>query len=363
MRALVYEGSGKIRHVENLEVRDPGPGEVLVRIAASGICHSDISVVNGTIEWPAPSVLGHEGAGVIEQVGTGVTDLAVGDHVALHTLANCGRCGPCESGKPTHCRQTYGNRSEPFMLEGKSVSSFAATSTFVEKTVVKANQAVKIDPTLPLDIACVIGCGVLTGVGSVVNRARVEPGETAAVFGIGGVGLNVLQGLRLAGASRIIAIDLLASREEKARQFGATDFIDASHADTPQKIKAIVSGGQPDQGSGVDWAFECVGNTHVLNDAVASLGWGGNCVIVGTTAGGTSAEVSLTPLSFVDRGIMGARYGASRPHRDIPSYIAQYRQGRLMLDELVTQRYQLADFEQAFHDLESGKLARGVFVL
>ena len=363
MRALVYEGSGKIRHVENLEVRDPGPGEVLVRIAASGICHSDISVVNGTIEWPAPSVLGHEGAGVIEQVGTGVTDLAVGDHVALHTLANCGRCGPCESGKPTHCRQTYGNRSEPFMLEGKSVSSFAATSTFVEKTVVKANQAVKIDPTLPLDIACVIGCGVLTGVGSVVNRARVEPGETAAVFGIGGVGLNVLQGLRLAGASRIIAIDLLASREEKARQFGATDFIDASHGDTPQKIKAIVSGGQPDQGSGVDWAFECVGNTHVLNDAVASLGWGGNCVIVGTTAGGTSAEVSLTPLSFVDRGIMGARYGASRPHRDIPSYIAQYRQGRLMLDELVTQRYQLADFEQAFHDLESGKLARGVFVL
>ena len=363
MRALVYEGSGKIRHVENLEVRDPGPGEVLVRIAASGICHSDISVVNGTIEWPAPSVLGHEGAGVIEQVGTGVTDLAVGDHVALHTLANCGRCGPCESGKPTHCRQTYGNRSEPFMLEGKSVSSFAATSTFVEKTVVKANQAVKIDPTLPLDIACVIGCGVLTGVGSVVNRARVEPGETAAVFGIGGVGLNVLQGLRLAGASRIIAIDLLASREEKARQFGATDFIDASHGDTPQKIKAIVSGGQPDQGSGVDWAFECVGNTHVLNDAVASLGWGGNCVIVGTTAGGTSAEVSLTPLSFVDRGIMGARYGASRPHRDIPSYIAQYRQGRLMLDELVTQRYQLAEFEQAFHDLESGKLARGVFVL
>ncbi len=363
MRALVYEGSGKIRFVEDVEVREPGPGEVLVRIVASGICHSDISVINGTIDWPAPAVLGHEGAGIIEKLGPGVTELAVGDHVALHTLANCGRCGPCASGRPTHCRQSLGNRAQPFSRNGEPVSSFAATSTFVEKTVVKANQAVRIDPAVPLDIACVVGCGVLTGVGSVVNRARVKPGETAAVFGIGGIGLNVLQGLRLSGASRIIAIDLLPTREEKAREFGATDFIDASQGDVPQRIKDIVSDGNPDHGSGVDWAFECVGNTRVLNDAMASLGWGGNCVIVGTTAMGTMAEVSLTPLSFVDRGVMGARYGASRPHQDIPSYIAQYRQGKLLLDELVTQRYDLADFERAFHDLEEGKLARGVFVL
>ena len=363
MRALVYEGSGKIRFVDDIEVREPGPSEVLVRIVASGICHSDISVINGTIDWPAPAVLGHEGAGIIEKLGPGVTELAVGDHVALHTLANCGRCGPCASGRPTHCRQSLGNRAQPFSRNGEPVSSFAATSTFVEKTVVKANQAVRIDPTVPLDIACVVGCGVLTGVGSVVNRARVKPGETAAVFGIGGIGLNVLQGLRLSGASRIIAIDLLPTREEKAREFGATDFIDASKGDVPQRIKDIVSGGNPDHGSGVDWAFECVGSTRVLNDAMASLGWGGNCVIVGTTAAGTMAEVSLTPLSFVDRGVMGARYGASRPHQDIPSYIAQYRQGKLLLDELVTQRYDLADFERAFHDLEEGKLARGVFVL
>jgi len=183
------------------------------------------------------------------------------------------------------------------------------------------------------------------------------------VFGIGGIGLNVLQGLRLAGASRIIAIDLLPSREDKARQFGATDFIDARHGNTPQRIREIVSGGNPDHGSGVDWAFECVGSTRVLDDAMNSLGWGGNCVMVGTTAAGTTAEVSLTPLAFVDRGVMGARYGASRPHRDIPSYIAQYRQGKLLLDELVTQRYDLKDFAQAFHDLHEGKLARGVFVL
>jgi len=363
MRGLIYEGEGQIRYVEDLDVRAPEAGEVLVRIVASGICHSDISVINGTIDWPAPAVLGHEGAGIIEALGPGVTDLAVGDHVALHTLANCGRCGPCESGRPTHCRQSYGNRAQPFSRNGVPVSSFAATSTFVEKTVIKSNQAVKIDPTIPLDTACVVGCGVLTGVGSVVNRARVRSGETAAVFGIGGIGLNVLQGLRLAGASRIIAVDLLASREEKAREFGATDFIDASKGDAVQQIKAIVTDGVVDFGGGVDWSFECVGNTRVLKDAMDCLGWGGNCLIVGTTAAGTTADISLTPLSFVDRGVMGVRYGAARPHRDIPAYIAQYRQGKLLLDELVTQRYDLRDFEQAFHDLEAGKLARGVFVL
>ncbi len=363
MRALIYEGAGKLRYVEDLEVREPDAGEVLVRIVASGICHSDISVINGTIDWPAPAVLGHEGAGVVEKLGAGVTDLAIGDHVALHTLANCGRCGPCESGRPTHCRQSYGNRAMPFHRNGTPVSSFAATSTFVEKTIVKSNQAVKIDPTVPLDIACVVGCGVLTGVGSVINRARVAVGETAAVFGIGGIGLNVLQGLRLAGASRIIAVDLLPTREEKAREFGATDFIDASQGNVPQRIRDIVSSGAPDHGSGVDWSFECVGNVHVLRAAMDSLGWGGNCLVVGTTAAGTTAEISLSPLSFVDRGVMGVRYGASRPHRDIPSYIAQYRLGKLKLDELVTQRYDLKDFERAFHDLEQGKLARGVFVL
>lgn len=363
MRGLIYEGQGQIRYVEDLDVRAPEAGEVLVRIIASGICHSDISVINGMIDWPAPAVLGHEGAGIIEALGPGVTDLALGDHVALHTLANCGRCGPCESGRPTHCRQSYGNRAQPFSRNGAPVSSFAATSTFVEKTVVKSNQAVKIDPTIALDTACVVGCAVLTGVGSVVNRARVRPGETAAVFGIGGIGLNVLQGLRLAGASRIIAVDLLPSREEKAREFGATHFIDASTRDAVQQIKAIVTDGVVDHGGGVDWSFECVGSTRVLKDAMDSLGWGGNCLIVGTTAAGTMADISLTPLSFVDRGVMGVRYGAARPHQDIPAYIAQYRQGKLLLDELVTQRYDLEDFEQAFHDLEAGKLARGVFVL
>ena len=362
MRALIYEGKGKVSFTDQLTVREPGEGEVLVRIVASGICHSDISVIDGTIDWPAPAVLGHEGAGIVERVGPNVTSLVPGDHVALHTLAYCGHCSHCESGHPTRCRQTLGNRSEPFSLEGQPVSNFAATSTFAEYTVIKHQQAVKIAPDIPLDIACVIGCGVLTGVGSVINRAKVAPGDTAAVFGVGGVGLNVVQGLRLAGASRIVAVDLMASREENARRFGATDFIDASKDDAPARIRELLADPLKPQTGGADWAFECAGSVVALKNAIASLAWGGNCVIVGMPSFDSTIEIPVFPLLSVDRGVLGARYGSSKPHRDIPAYLALYANGDLMLDELVTHRYKLEEFEQAFHDLETGKLARGVFV-
>ncbi|MDD3798127.1 MAG: Zn-dependent alcohol dehydrogenase [Novosphingobium sp.] len=362
MRALIYEGKDKVSFTDKLTVRDPADDEVLVRIVASGICHSDISVIDGKIDWPAPAVLGHEGAGVIEKVGAKVSELAPGDHVALHTLAYCGHCAHCESGHPTHCRHTLGNCSQPFELEGKPVSNFAATSTFAEYTVVKHQQAVKIDKSIPLDVACLIGCGVLTGVGSVINRAKVEAGDTAAVFGVGGIGLNVIQGLRLAGASRIIAVDLMASREETARSFGATDFIDASREDAPAKIKELLADPVKPATGGADWSFECSGSKIALQNAIASLGWGGNCVMVGTPAFDATIEMPVFPLLSVDRGLIGARYGSSKPHRDIPAYLALYSNGSLMLDELITTRYKLEDFEQAFHDLETGKLARGVFV-
>lgn len=363
MRGLIYEGPGRMVYTEALSVRDPEDGEVLVRIAASGICHSDLSVVNGTIPWSAPAVLGHEGAGVIEALGPNVKGLAVGDHVALHTLAYCGQCAHCESGRPTHCRATLGNRSEPFWLDGAPVSNFAATSTFVERTVVKQQQAVKIDPAVPLDLACLIGCGVLTGVGSVINRADVAAGDTAAVFGIGGIGLNVIQGLKLAGASRIVAVDLLAAREDMAREFGATDFVDASQGDAVAQIKALLPDALNSAAAGVDWAFECSGSVAALGSAMGTLGWGGTCVIVGTPKAGAMLEVPIGLLGFVDRSVIGARYGSSRPHRDMPAYLALYKNGALKLDELVTKRYRLDEYEEAFHDLEAGKLARGVFVL
>lgn len=362
MRALVYTGPREVGYTEDLEVREPADDEVLVRIKASGICHSDISVLDGTIAWPAPAVLGHEGAGVVERVGSGVTHVKAGDHVALHTLTHCGSCAYCVRGKPTHCRSTMGNRTQPFSLHGTPVSNFAATSTFAELTVVKRQQAVKIDPAIPLDLACLIGCGVMTGVGAVIHRAQVQPGDTAVVIGVGGIGVNVIQGLRIAGASRIVAVDLLPGRETMAREFGATDFVDASKEDAAAAIRAMFADPINPAATGVDWAFECTGSSAALKSAVAMLGWGGTCVVIGMPKPGSTVEVPIEPLAIVDRGIMGVRYGTSQPNRDVGTYLSMYRNGTLKLKELATQRYDIKDYARAFDDLENGRLIRGVFV-
>jgi S-(hydroxymethyl)glutathione dehydrogenase/alcohol dehydrogenase len=365
MRALVYRGEKRIELTGSMTVRPPAAGEVIVRVVACGLCRSDLSVVHGKIPWPAPSVLGHEGAGIIEEVGPGVTRLKAGDHVVMHTLANCGHCSYCESGHPTHCRDTLGNISTPFSLDGAPVSNFAATSAFAEYTLVKQDQVVVIDPDVPLNAACLIGCAVLTGVGAVLNRAQVKPGQTAAVFGVGGVGLNVIQGLVIAGASRIIAVDTVADKQALAEQFGATDFIDATAGDVAEQIRALEPHSRTQTSGtfasgGVDWAFECTGSPVALKAGIAALTWGGNAVIVGVPPQGATIELPINLMAYVDRSVMGSRYGSSRPHHDIPVYIDLYTRGRLKLDELITRQYPLADFEQAFADLEQGKLARGV---
>ncbi len=365
MRALVFTEPGRLQFTRDLEVRRPGPGEVLVRIVASGLCHSDLSVVNGTIPWPAPAVLGHEGAGIVERVGTDVTSLAPGDHVVLHTLAYCGTCSDCEGGHPTHCRSTLGNRSSPFVLDGVPVANFAATSSFAEFTIVKTRQAVKIPSSIPLDIACLLGCGVLTGIGAVLNRATVDVGDTAAVFGVGGVGLNVIQGLVLAGATRIIAVDRLPAKRALALSFGATDFVDAAAGDAAMAIRSILPFSEaqttgPMGSGGVKWAFECTGSTKALTSALAALDWGGTCVIVGVPPSGATIELPINTMAYVDRAILGCRYGSAQPHQDISRYLDLYGQGRLKLDELVSRRYPIERFEDAFADLEAGILARGV---
>jgi Zn-dependent alcohol dehydrogenase len=365
MRALIYKGEHQLELSGAVTVRDPGPGEVLVRIVASGLCHSDLSVVNGTIPWAAPAVLGHEGAGVVEKIGEGVTRLRAGDHVVMHTLANCGHCAQCDSGLPTHCHATLGNRSAPFSFDGTPVSNFAATSTFAEYTVVRQDQLVAIDTDVPLTSACLIGCGVLTGVGAVLNRAKVAAGQTAAVIGLGGVGLNVIQGLRIAGASRIIAVDMLPEKRALAEMFGATDFIDANAGPVAEQIRALLPYSKTQQSGvfaagGVDWVFECTGNPRALRDALGALDWGGNCVIVGIPPRSATLELPIEFMAYVDRGIIGCRYGSSRPHADIPMLVDLYKQGRLKLDELVTRQYPIENYVQAFEDLEQGKLARGV---
>jgi S-(hydroxymethyl)glutathione dehydrogenase/alcohol dehydrogenase len=365
MRALVFKGKDLIELSNEVTVRGPEAGEVIVRIVACGLCRSDLSVMHGAIPWPAPAVLGHEGAGIVEEVGPGVTKLRPGDHVVIHTLANCGHCAQCDQGKPTHCRQTLGNRTTPFSLDGAPVSNFAAVSAFAEYTLVKQDQLVVIDHDIPLNAACLIGCAVLTGVGSVLNRARVRVGETAAVFGVGGVGLNVIQGLAIAGASRIIAVDTVADKRPIAEAFGATDFIDAGQADSAAQIRALLPHSKtqssgPFGAGGVDWAFECTGSPVALKSCVAALDWGGTAVIVGVPPQGATIELPINPIAYVDRAIIGARYGSSRPHHDIPMMIGLYRQGRLKLDELITRQYPIEDFRTGFADLEQGKLARGV---
>jgi S-(hydroxymethyl)glutathione dehydrogenase/alcohol dehydrogenase len=360
----VFTGE-KAKVTAGLEVRDPGPTEVTVRMVAAGVCHSDVSVIDGTIPFPTPVVLGHEGAGVVERVGAEVKTVKPGDHVVITTLANCGLCSYCNTGHPTWCRRSMANMTQPFTFDGKPAWNFAAASVFSEYTVVAETQAIPIDREVPLTSACLIGCGVITGVGAVLNRAKPSPGQTAAVFGVGGIGLNVIQALNLSQASRIIAIDTVPAKERLARDFGATDFIDARDVDTVAAVRELVpfASGQPNgpmSAGGVDWSFDCVGHPAVLRNAIDVLDWGGNCVIIGVPPPDAELHALIGRLTHVDRGLMGCRYGSTRPHHDIPLFIELYRQGRLKLDELVSQTYPLEGFDTVVADMHEGKLARGV---
>ena len=347
MRGVVFDGND-FQVVDDLSVRDPGPGEVAVRIGAAGLCHSDISVITGTIPFPTPVVLGHEGAGVVEAVGDLVTNVKEGDHVVLSTLGNCGACQYCDSGRPTMCRSTFGGRPQPFTWRGEPAYAFANASVFAERTVVKANQAVPIPKDVPMAAASLVGCGVLTGVGAVLQRARVPAGARVLVIGVGGIGLNVIQGAALAGASRIIAVDTNARKRDIAMQFGATDFVESTDA-----VRELSK-------TGVDYAFECVGHVALIRAAIELLDWGGTCIMLGVPE--ASAEASFNVASmYLDKSVLGCRYGSSQPQRDVRRYVDLYRQGRLKLDELVSASYPLEDMKSAVHDLEAGELAaRGV---
>lgn len=346
MRGVIFDGK-QVRVVTDLEVREPGPGEVRVTISAAGLCHSDLSVVDGTIPFPVPVVLGHEGAGVVEAVGGGVTHVAPGDHVALSTLANCGTCAECDRGRPTMCRQAIGRPGRPFRHAGLPVHQFAANSAFAERTVVKAVQAVRIPEDVPLASAALIGCGVLTGVGAVLNRARVDRGDSVLVIGTGGIGLNVLQGARLAGALRIVAVDANPAKEDVARRFGATDFLTSAEG-----VRDILP-------TGADHAFECVGRVELIRQAIDALDRHGQAILLGVPPATAEASFRVSSM-YLDKSILGCRYGSSRPQRDIALYAELYRQGRLLLDELVTRTYPVEDFEKAAADAEAGRVARGV---
>jgi S-(hydroxymethyl)glutathione dehydrogenase/alcohol dehydrogenase len=362
MRAAVLYGFNEPFAVEEVELAAPRQGEVRVKLAASGVCHSDLSIQRGILPMPPPRIIGHEGAGVVEEVGPGVTSVAAGDHVILSWMYPCGHCVDCGKGQPAHCQVALGammsggtyDGTTRFKARGQDMPHWVGS--FAESTVVPETACVKIRKDAPLDKACLVGCGVMTGVGAVLNTAKVEEGATVAVFGAGGVGLNVIQGALLAGASRIVAVDLLDSKLELAREFGATDTVNASKGDADVVVRELTGG------RGVDYAFEVIGSPKVIAQAFGCLARGGKAVVVGAPPFGSEVTLPAFPFSMEEKSVIGSFYGTPRFHYDMPRIIDLYMAGRLKLDQLVTRTFALADINEAMEAMEQGAVARGVIV-
>jgi len=328
-----------------------GPKDVKVRIKAAGVCGSDLALATGKFTLPTPLVMGHEGAGVVTEIGPAVTSCAVGDHVVLSTLNNCGHCAVCGRGHPTLCGNPRAEWRLPFTLRGQALYQFAQTSCFAQETIVREHQAVPIAKQVPWPAAALIGCGVITGAGAVFNRAKVAVGDTVAVIGAGGVGLSAIQAAQLSGASRVVAIDVVPEKEELARKFGATDFI-LSPEDPAQAVLAIL----PD---GVNHAIEAVGSPLLLRACIDMAANGGNIVQLGVAD--LEAEASYTMYSlYQNKSLLGCRYGAARPRADFPMLAELYLQGKLKLDELVSKVASFDGLFDAFEEVATGKVARTV---
>lgn len=349
--------------VEQITVDPPKRGEVTIKVAACGVCHSDLSATNGTIALPPPLVLGHEGAGEVVEVGEGVTGLAVGDHVVSSFIYMCGKCRFCSTGRPVLCVEqgkalTTPPEGTPRVRDrdGKPLNIFSGCGVMAEYATLSVDNVVKIDPKIPLDRAALVGCAVTTGVGAVFNTARVEPGATVAVFGCGGVGLNVIQGAAIAGAERILAIDTVQAKLDLARRFGATDTLLAAPGQDPTKeIKKMTAGGP-------DYAFECVGAGALAELAYKAIRRGGKAVIVGVARPTDNASFRPMTMVFEEKTLQGSYFGSCVPRVDFPRMLQLYMAGRLKLDELITRRYRIDEAPQAFADLEAGRNARGVIV-
>ena len=346
--------------IEELELSDPGPGEVLVEIAAAGLCHSDLSTIDGSRPRPLPMVLGHEASGTVRQVGTAVSDLAPGDHVVFSFVPSCGHCIPCATGRPALCENgaranvagTLLSHSRRFRTSaGQEVNHHLGVSAFSQFTVAAQESLVKIDPELELHEAALFGCAVLTGVGAVVNTARVEPGTGVAVFGLGGVGLSAVLGAVLAGAFPIVAVDVLDAKLELARSLGATQMVNARHADAVEAVRELTSGG-------AHYAFESVGNERVLAQAYTATRRGGTTVSIGLPHPSRQFVVPAVSLVAEERTVKGSYMGSAVPRRDLPRFIALYRAGRLPVDRLLSGTLGLDEINQGFDALAQGQAVR-----
>ena len=364
MKAVVFSSeSGSVEYVD-VDLAAPKAGEVRVRIAAAGVCHSDLHVRRGEWVVPTPLVMGHEGAGVVTEVGPGVSNLTVGDHVVLSWVAACGKCRYCLSGHEARCEVAAHIVAPNGVLQdgtsrlsqnGEPLYHYLGVSSFAEEVVVPASGAIKVRDDAPLDVIALVGCAVATGVGAVTNTARVEPGSTVAVIGCGGVGLSVIQGARLAGASKIIAIDIRPEKTALAMKLGATDEIDASRVNSVEALMELI----PD---GVDYAFDAIGNTKTTEQAIQMLGLGGAAVIVGLPPSGAKASFEPLVLAEADQRILGSNYGSVRPSIDIPALVDRYMDGDLDLESMVSARRPLSEAKAALDELNAGIALRTLLI-
>ncbi|MCF5893373.1 S-(hydroxymethyl)glutathione dehydrogenase/class III alcohol dehydrogenase [Aeromonas veronii] len=363
-KAAIAWGPGQPLSIEEVEVMPPQAGEVRVRIVATGVCHTDAFTLSGEDpEGVFPCILGHEGSGIVESVGEGVTSVKVGDHVIPLYTPECGECKFCKSGKTNLCqkiRATQGKGLMPdgttrFSKDGQPIYHYMGTSTFSEYTVLPEISIAKVDPAAPLEEVCLLGCGVTTGIGAVMNTAKVKEGESVAIFGLGGIGLSAVIGARLAKAGRIIAIDINESKFELARKLGATDCINPNDYDKPiQEVIVELTDG------GVDFSFECIGNVKVMRAALECChkGWG-ESVIIGVA--GAGQEISTRPFQLVTGRVWrGSAFGGVRGRSELPSYVQRYMQGEFRLDDFITHTMGLEQINEAFDLMHQGKSIRTV---
>ena len=364
-KAAVATAAGEPLIVETVRLDGPRAGEALVEIKATGVCHTDAYTLSGADpEGLFPAILGHEGAGVVVEVGAGVTSLAVGDHVIPLYTPECRQCKFCTSGKTNLCgaiRATQGQGVMPdgtsrFSQGGETILHYMGTSTFSNYTVVPEIALAKIRPDAPFDKVCYIGCGVTTGLGAVMNTAKVEPGANVAVFGLGGIGLNVIQGARIAGANRIIGVDLNPAKRELAERFGMTDFVNPNDVgDVAAAIVDMTDGG-------VDYSFECIGNVDVMRQALECChkGWG-ESIIIGVA--GAGQEIATRPFQLVTGRVWrGTAFGGAKGRTDVPKIVDWYMDGKINIDDLITHTMPLDDINNAFELMHAGESIRSVVV-
>jgi len=364
MKAAVLRDKGGPLVIEELELDPPKAGEVKIKMVATGICHSDFSVINGKLRAPLPVVLGHEGAGIVTELGEGVTDLAVGDHVICSLSPSCGVCPMCKEGKPFLCVEmgkmltdcchqdgTYRFKDKA----GDDVKALCAIGSFAEEAVIPAGCAIKVADDVPLDKVCLVGCGVTTGTGAAVNTADIKEGDTVAVIGCGGVGMSIIQGARIKGASIIICIDPTEDSQKLALEVGATHVINPFTEDTLERVKEICGG------MGVNHAFEALGKTQTMEQAFNILRPGGEAIIVGVTS--LKESLKLPAAAFLGEfSIVGSLYGDSTPKEDLPMFVDWYTEGKLKLDEMITKVIKLEDINDALDEMSRGEGVRTVII-